>query len=196
VSLLLALLGAASADGAWCALVDLPPINVEAALEYGIEPGRLVAIPAAGGDWTTVVGALLDAFDIVVIRPPARLAPGDGQRLAARTRLRDAVLVPFLTGSAGWPGAAIRLGVQDGQWSGSVDGHRRLRRRQVTVTAERHGQGAPSTSTTLWLPAAGGGVAAYEPMAAVIELPVRAETRGIPGIPGIPSIPSIPRIPA
>jgi hypothetical protein len=34
VSLLLALLGAASARGAWCALVDFPRISAEAAREY------------------------------------------------------------------------------------------------------------------------------------------------------------------
>src|SRR5206468_7488902 len=70
VSLLLALLGAASAEGAWCALVGFPRISAEAAREYGIELGRLALIPAPGEGWTTAVGALLDAVDIVAARPP------------------------------------------------------------------------------------------------------------------------------
>ena len=37
ISLLLALLGASSAAGAWCALVGLPRISAEAAAEYGID---------------------------------------------------------------------------------------------------------------------------------------------------------------
>ncbi len=41
VSLVLALLGAASADGAWCALVGFPHISAEAAYEYGV-----TAVPA------------------------------------------------------------------------------------------------------------------------------------------------------
>src|SRR3954469_18275782 len=37
VSFLLALLGAASAEGAWCALVGLPSISAESARERGID---------------------------------------------------------------------------------------------------------------------------------------------------------------
>src|ERR1700712_1762358 len=91
LSLLLALLGAASADGAWCALVGFGPISAEAAREYGIELRRLALVPTPGEGWTTAVGALLDAVDIVAARPPSGrvagrpgLAPGDVRRLAAR----------------------------------------------------------------------------------------------------------------
>src|SRR5580704_2708009 len=45
ISLLLALLGASSAAGAWCALVGLPPISAEAACEYGIDLARLAIVP-------------------------------------------------------------------------------------------------------------------------------------------------------
>ena len=44
VSLLLALLGAGSAAGAWCALVGLPPISAEAAAEQGIDLARLAIV--------------------------------------------------------------------------------------------------------------------------------------------------------
>ena len=74
VSLLLALLGAASADGAWCALVGFPLVSAEATAQYGIELRRLALVPTAGSAWTTAVGALLDAVDIVAVRPPG--APG------------------------------------------------------------------------------------------------------------------------
>src|SRR5581483_11972966 len=97
VSLLLALLGTASADGAWCALVGFPPISAEAAREYGLDLGRLALVPVPGTGWTTAVGALLDAVDIVAARPPRTLAPGDVRRLAARARGKDAVLVPYVT---------------------------------------------------------------------------------------------------
>ncbi|MCU1657792.1 MAG: hypothetical protein JWO57_2448, partial [Pseudonocardiales bacterium] len=93
ISLLLALLGAASADGAWCALVGFPRVSAEAAHEYGIDLSRLAVVPAPGTGWATAVGALLDAVDVVAARPP-RLVPGDVRRLAARARTREAVLVP------------------------------------------------------------------------------------------------------
>src|SRR6201999_3984017 len=91
VSLLLALLGAGSAAGAWCALVGLPPISAEAAVEQGVDLSRLAIVPAVeSSEWATAVGALLDAVDIVAARPPPGLLPGDGRRLAARARSHDA----------------------------------------------------------------------------------------------------------
>jgi hypothetical protein len=75
LSLLLALLAEASAEGAWCVLVDLPlgsatRLGTEAARDFGIDLSRLPVVPAAGESWTNVVGALLDAFDIVAARAP------------------------------------------------------------------------------------------------------------------------------
>src|SRR5260221_12181126 len=46
VSLLLALIGAASSNGAWCALVDLPTISAEATCEHGIDLARLAIVPS------------------------------------------------------------------------------------------------------------------------------------------------------
>ncbi len=173
VSLLLALLGAASADGAWCALVGLPRISAEAAAEYGIELSRLAIIEQPGSGWTTAVGALLDAVDLVAVRPPtgrAALAPGDVRRLAARARSRDAVLIPYLSGAADWPGADVRLTAHPGRWVGIGPGTGRLRARQVDVSAEGRGQAARPRSATLWLPTAGGGVATVPTVAPVVQL--------------------------
>jgi hypothetical protein len=172
LSLLLALLGAASADGAWCALVGLPRISAEAAAEYGIELSRLAIIEQPGSGWTTAVGALLDAVDVVAARPPggrSGLPPGDVRRLAARARSRDAVLVAYLAG-AEWPGADVRLSARDGQWAGIGAGTGRLRARQVQVSAEGRGQAARPRSATLWLPAAGGGVGTVPTVAPVVKL--------------------------
>jgi hypothetical protein len=173
VSLLLALLGAASADGAWCALVGLPRISAEAAAEYGIELSRLAIIEQPGSGWTTAVGALLDAVDMVAVRPPtgrSGLAPGDVRRLAARARSRDAVLIPYLGAGGEWPGADVRLTAHPGRWAGIGAGTGRLRARQVDVSAEGRGQAARPRSATLWLPTAGGGVAAVPTVAPVVQL--------------------------
>jgi hypothetical protein len=170
VSLLLALLGAASAAGAWCALVGFPRISAEAAREYGLDLTRLALVPAPGESWTTAVGALLDSVDIVAARPPRGrgLAPGDVRRLAARARSKDAVLVPYV--SEAWPGADVRLQARSGTWTGLDAGTGRLRARQVEVSAGGRGSAARPRTATLWLPADGGGLAEAQPVAPVIDL--------------------------
>ncbi len=165
VSLLLALLGAASATGAWCALVGLPPISAEAAREQGIDLARLAIVPTPvdGPGWSTAVGALLDAVDIVAARPPPRIAPGDVRRLAGRARSQDAVLITYLAGAdVGWPGTDVRLRALDGEWTGhdtgSATGYGRLRQRRLTVQAEGRGAAARPRSASVLLPAADGGI--------------------------------------
>jgi hypothetical protein len=166
LSLVLALLGAASGGGSWCALVGLPPLSAEAAAEYGVDLSRLALIPEPGASWTTAVGALLDAVDVVTVRPPPHLVPGDVRRLASRARTRQAVLMPFEC--ADWPGADLRLSAREPQWSGIGDGYGRLRQRRVTVTAAGRGQAARARSVALWLPAAGGGVQPALPRVAAV----------------------------
>jgi hypothetical protein len=159
ISLLLALLGAASADGAWCALVGFPKISAEAAAEYGVDLSRLAVVPSPGASWTTAVGALIDAVDVVAARPP-RLVPGDVRRLAARARTRESVLMPF----GEWPGADVRLEAGAVRWSGIGDGTGRLRARRIEVRADGRGSAARLRRATLWLPAAGGGVEPATPL--------------------------------
>lgn len=177
VSLVLALLGAASAGGAWCALVGFPPISAEAACEYGIELSRLAIVPSPGRDWTTAVGALIDAVDVVAARPPrgTRLTPGETRRLAGRVRTREAVLVPF----GEWPNADVRLTATPGQWAGIGHGYGRLRGRRVEVAASGRGSAARPRRVALWLPAPTGGLAgeSAEPLATVIPLSRAATAR-------------------
>ena len=163
VSLLLAVLGTASADGAWAALVGFPRISAEAAHEYGIHLDRLALVPAPGTGWTTAVGALLDAVDLVAARIPRGRAvpPADIRRLAARARTRGAVLLPYSARpevADSWPGADVRLTAEPGRWAGIGAGTGRLRARAVTVSARGHGTSARPRSARLWLPAADGGV--------------------------------------
>lgn len=179
LSLLLALIAEASAEGAWCVLVDLPNgsatrLGAEAASDLGIDLARLPVVPATGESWTNVVGALLDAFDVVAARAPARLADGELRRLAARARSRQSVLLPYLaqggSNTARWPMADLRLTAQPGEWAGIGDGHGRLARRRMQVGIEGRGQAVRSREVTLWLPGERGRVELDEPAASVVEL--------------------------
>ena len=178
VALLLAVLGAASGDGAWCALVGFPRVSAEAAAEYGVDLTRFALVPEPGASWATTVGALLDAVDIVAARPPGRaLPPGEVRRLASRARGKAAVFVPYVADAA-WPGADVRLHTRAGGWVGAGAGSGRLRARQLEVVAGGRGRAARGRSASLWLPAEGGGVEIAAPLAEVIELPPDLEARG------------------
>ncbi len=178
VSLLLALLGAASADGAWCALVGFGRVSAEAAIEYGVDLRRLALVPTppagwTGAGWTTAIGALLDAVDVVAARPPrgprgVALPPADVRRLMARARSKDAVLMPYL--AENWPGADVRLQAREQTWSGIGAGSGRLRARQVEVAVGGRGTAARPRTASLWLPAEGGGITETAPLAPVIDL--------------------------
>jgi len=179
VSLLLALLGAPSRQGAWTALVGMPAINAEAAAEAGIELGRLAVInPPDDGwtssSWTTAVGALLDAVDVVVARPDvlstgrrsagqhsagqrssvhrsAGVSDGDARRLTGRARTKDALLVLFGQHAEAWPAVQLRLSAEHGGWTGIGNGYGRLTRRRLTVSATGRGRSARARTGELWL---------------------------------------------
>lgn len=153
-SLALALVAAPTTAGSWCAAVALPTLGLLAAAEAGVTAGRLALVPAPGGEWAAVVGALLDALDVVVARPPERVRPGDARRLVARARERGSVLVPL----GRWEGADVRLAVASSQWVGLGQGWGHLRGRRVEVVAEGRGAAARPRRAELWLPAPGGGV--------------------------------------
>lgn len=162
VSLLLALLGGPSRAGAWCALVGLPAISAEAAAQNGIELARLALIPTPGAGWLTAVGALLDAVEVVAVRPPTHVSDGDIRRLSARARNRGSILMPYLGGRVHWPRADVALELEVRHWTGMGVGHGRLHARQVTIKVNGRGSAARPRSTTCWLPSVTGGIAVVQ----------------------------------
>ncbi|MDD7917821.1 hypothetical protein PH191_08970 [Actinomycetospora callitridis] len=142
-SLLLALLAEASRAGAWCALVGLPDLGIQAAAEAGLDLSRTALVPRPGPRPAAVVAALVDGVDVVVLDttlPGVRWPAGDRQRLGARVRQRGAVLVPV--GAPGmWPGAEVELRAEGGAWAGlGGDGTGRLRSRRVRVRCAARGR--------------------------------------------------------
>jgi hypothetical protein len=149
IGLTLALLAEASAAGAWCALVGLPEVGLVAAQEAGLELARLALVPDPGPDLVAVTAALLDGLDLVVLAGGQRLPAGARQRLTARARKAGSVLLPV----GPWPGADVRLGVQEGRWQGLEGaGAGRLRCRQVRVRGTGRGSAHQMRSATVLLP--------------------------------------------
>jgi hypothetical protein len=159
VSLLLAVLAGPSATGAWVAMIGMPLISADSLDETGINLSRLAIISPpegswTGTSWTTAVGALLDAVDIVVARPGITRSVTDGaaRRLTARARSKDAVLVLFGQQAATWPSVEVQLSARHGRWSGIGTGYGRLTGRQLVVSATGKGRLSRPLSAQLWLP--------------------------------------------
>src|SRR5829696_438068 len=153
-ALALALVAGASAAGSWVAAVGLPDLGILAAAETGIALERLALVPTPGPRaWPTVVAALLDAIDVVLVRSPPGLPPAQARRLAARARERGAVLVPL----GPWPEPAdLRLAVTASTWHGLGQGHGSLHSRVAEVVATGPGAAARERRTLLWLPSPDG----------------------------------------
>jgi len=146
-ALVLALLAEASRSGSWVAMVGLPRVGVLAAHQTGLDLERLVLVPAPGPDGPTVVAALLDGMDVVVVGDVA-LTDADRRRLSARARERGAVVLSC----SPWPGAHVVLTVEATTWAGLGKGHGRLRERRLTVAGGGRGAAAQGWRTEVTLP--------------------------------------------
>lgn len=142
-SLVLALVAHACAGGSWAAVVGQPSIGLLAAAQAGIALERLAVVPHPGADAATVLAALVDGLDVVLVGPEVSLGDADRRRLSARARDRGVVLLA----SVPWPGAGVVLTVQDGRWSGVGTGDGRLRTHCVRIT--RAGRGSAAVPRTL-----------------------------------------------
>jgi hypothetical protein len=154
-TLAIALVAGASAEGSWVAAVGAPSLGLAAAAELGVAPERLLVVDVgglAGVSAATVVAALIDAVDVVVLG--ARLGAADARRLAARAREQGAVVVAL---PGRWPVVAdLRIRVASATWELP---HRRLAARRVEVTVEGRGAAARVRRAGLWLPGPDGTVA-------------------------------------
>lgn len=173
-SLALALTAAASAAGSWVAAVGMADLGLVSAADAGLLLERFALVPTVAPDqWAVVTAALLDALDVVLVRPGARVRPADARRLAARARERGSVLVPVGTP---WPEATdVRLAVVSSRWHGLDRGCGHLRAREVEVAAGGRGAASRERRVRLWLPAFGGDVA---PMAEPPATPIRRREVG------------------
>jgi hypothetical protein len=154
MSLALMLAAGPSQAGAWVAVVGARSLGFAAAAELGVTLERLVVVdvgadPRRSRDRdsrrvhpASVVAALVDGFDVVLVGPQARadLHRGDTRRLEARVRERGGVLVGMGDDLPGGS-AQVRMVVTASRWEGLEDvGHLRGCRATVEVT----GRGAAS----------------------------------------------------
>jgi hypothetical protein len=178
-SLALALLAGPSGQGSWAAAVGVSSLGLAAAAELGVALDRLVVVadPTAGPRaseassgtvWATVVAALVDALDVVLLRSRRRVSGSDARRLIARARERGSVLI--VLGDA-WPEAPdVRLSITHAEWEGIGNGYGHLQARRVVIESSGRRSASRVKQVELWLPAAGGGVAVIDELATVRPL--------------------------
>lgn len=184
-SLALALAAGASQAGSWVAAVGLGSLGLVAAAELGVALERLVLVADPGREragWASVVAALVDGFDVVLVaagdgaaRGGGRLRTADARRLVARVRERAAVLV---TVGGDLPGqrSPLRLTVASSTWQGLGEGWGHLQGRRVAVEVDGRGEASRGGRAELWLPGPDGGVAVADPVA--VPVPLRPRSTG------------------
>lgn len=164
-SLLLRLLAAPIAAGAWATIVGHDQLSAPAITEAGIDPARLPLIPEAGTVLGDVVSALLDGLDIVAVHAPRGLPAGIARRLTGKARKAGGVLVPFGAPLDQIARADAILQPVASRWAGLGQGRGRLRGREIDVTGHAHGR-IHGHATLVF----GDGVPAGAPEAAVTSL--------------------------
>lgn len=132
-SLVHALIAGATADGAWCALVDMPQAGLRAAREMGVLLERTVCVDtdrgaASGG----VIGALVEGFGVVVVRAPV-CPPAEARKVVSRAKAQGTVIV--LQGDPGTFPVDVELTVRTRGWGFSACATER--RVDVCITGRR-----------------------------------------------------------
>lgn len=164
MSLALALASRAGVTGSWTAVVGVPMLGVEAAVEMGIPLDRLVAIDVDGGPtaWAERVGAAADGFDLIITRPPAGAARAE-RKVRQRLQARGVVMLAVDPTS---PSVSCDLEFSTSRvdWVGLGQGFGSLRARRATVRLTGRRVPRP-VERELWLPGRDGGAALVDPIA-------------------------------
>ena len=152
VGLLFVAMRDAMAQGSWAAIVGAPNIGLAAADDHGLALERLAIVSTPPIDQAaTVVAALIDAVDLVVVGPGVITRAADARRLGSRLRERNGVL--FALGP--WPDAVeTRIEVLGASWVGAEFGHGHLQGWDADVRVTGRGASARERRATVTLVAA------------------------------------------
>ncbi|MBS1838372.1 MAG: hypothetical protein JST64_11835, partial [Actinobacteria bacterium] len=150
-----AVLAGPTRAGSWAACIGVPAHGWAAAAEMGVDLDRVVVVRADERQIPSVLAALVDAFDVVVVGAGCRLDRSEVRRLVPRARERGAVLLR-LHGSAGgsdpWPGPDVELVCESSSWSGPGEGWGHLSSRRVRVLLGGRRALDRPRQVDLWLP--------------------------------------------
>jgi hypothetical protein len=146
------LVAEAARAGAWVAAVGINSPGWAAAAEIGVPLERLAVITSPPAEVAaTVLGALVDAVEIVLVDPSVNIRPHELRRIAARVRERKGLLVACGEVGSAWEGVDVRLRVTGTTWHGLEQGHGALCGSKVDIEATGRGAAFRPRRTSLWL---------------------------------------------
>jgi hypothetical protein len=147
--LLYAALGEAMSEGAWTVFVGAPSLGLAAAFDHGISAERLAIVATPPPDQSaSVIAALVDAVDLVVLGSTVVLRAADARRLSARIRERNGVLISM----GAWPDAPeVTLEVTASSFTGIDRGHGHLQGWSLEVQVSGRGAAARGRRGTVAL---------------------------------------------
>jgi hypothetical protein len=146
------LVAEATRVGAWVATVGVSSPSWAAAAELGVPLDRIAVINAPPVEVaSTVLAALVDAVELVLVDPSVNLRPHELRKLIARAKERRSVLISFGEVGSAWEGVDVRLSITASRWHGLGDGHGALTGREVDIEATGRGAAMRPKRTTLWL---------------------------------------------
>ena len=128
----LGVLGAATHDGSWLAVVGVPDLGIAAARDAGVALNRLVFVTAPPDTrrWAATMATVIEGFDLVLAAVPERVTDADMRRLRSRLQVRRGVLVAL--GACGDP-PDVSCSTTTLRWNGAHHGAGHLRERLVRV---------------------------------------------------------------
>ncbi|MFC8044927.1 hypothetical protein [Nocardia sp. NPDC057353] len=175
-TVLLGLLAAVTADGAWAALVGGGRRGLLAFHEMGGALERLAVIRDPGRDPLGVVAALTDGIDLVVLDHRVDIPPARARTLAGRVRSQQAVL---LVAGQDWPHPDLRIRSHLAGAHGLGAGRGRLKGLEVEVaTQDRTGRVREVTAVLDGVGGRTGWTAADEGHGAAVQPPVTDQRTG------------------
>lgn len=132
LTIALGVLGAATHDGSWLAVVGVPDLGIAAARDAGVALNRLVFVstPRDTRRWAATMATVIEGFDLVLAAVPDGVAAADTRRLRSRLQVRRGVLVTL---GAWIDPADVSCSTTTTRWNGAQHGAGHLRERHVRV---------------------------------------------------------------
>jgi hypothetical protein len=209
--LCLAVVAAASAGGAWCAIAGMPEAGLVAGAGLGLDLDRTLFVPELGGSGNgravggvaaggvaaggVAAGGVAAGGSAAGGWPQVVASLVDGcelvlvrppSRASAQVRQRLEATLRRARGvlvvAGDWPGAQVRLRVTAQGWTGLGDGFGRLRSCCAEVVADGRGEAAIARKRWLWLPAEDGTIGLADPADLPISVPGEERGAGYDGL--------------